>query len=365
MIRRFFVGSVILVCCGCSTASTHTEVASAKWRMENLEQRFLDFKEKAALREAGLSSRITKLEKQLGLPVPKRDEMLASSSQLTPDVHVFVSPTSSNDAQKDATVKNDTLMSENMKVSDEKNTEKKEVTGTKQESAAAESVSFESQKNAAKANATAGTLASDAHPVTSPFTATKSGTSVSPQPSEKSSTYGVGNSSASSNVQSAAKPVAKAVNTTVGKPASAPQVVSQPTSATQKSTSSAVKKTGSVSMYKHGLKLLEQGRHAEGRERLEEFLTEFPHDRLVPNAVYWIGESFYSEKDYLVAIDLFREVLRRYPDSSKATAAMLKIGYSYERVGEMSEARRQLLKVVEKYPKSNEARLARKKLSGS
>ncbi|SIO27678.1 tol-pal system protein YbgF [Halodesulfovibrio marinisediminis] len=334
MIRRLFVGSVILVCCGCSAASTNTEVASTKWRMENLEQRFLDFREKAALREAGLSSRIAKLEKQLGLPVPKKDEMLASSTQLTPDVHVFISPTSSNDEKKSATVNNNTLMPENMKLSGEKN--KDEDTLNSKTDIPAPSVSQDKASTQTDLKKSAGS-ASSHKPVVkgvSPVEQKTTGSSSVKNATKSAVTHA---SNKQSTVSSASPKKAVVIRT---------------------------KKTGSTSMYKHGLQLLWKGRHVEARERLEEFLTEFPYDPLVPNAVYWVGESFYSQKDYIIAVDLFREVLRRFPDSNKASAAMLKIGYSYERLGQMSEARRSLLKVVEKYPKSNEARLARKKLSG-
>ncbi len=336
MIRRLFVGSIILVCSGCSTATMHTDVASTKWRMENLEQRFLDFRENAALREAGLSTRIANLEKQLGLPVPSQKELIGSSAQLTSDVHVFTSPRSANapkqsegDDLSDSTSIRGTQKAVK-RSSGSKNVDAKKLVVAK---------SLESNRSPAalaKANARVPSVSSSVKP------------------------------SATALVQ----PAKKSVPTLVVKTATVPKSTlasSVPRIAPQtpkRSVRPPVKKTGSTSMYKHALQLLEKGSYIEGRERLEEFLTEFPDDPLIPNAVYWVGESFYSQKDYLIAVDLFREVLRRFPDNSKAQAAMLKIGYSYERLDDFSEARRYLLKVVEKYPKSNEARLARKMLSG-
>lgn len=346
MIGRLFVGGIILVCCGCSTATMHTDVTSTKWRMENLEQRFLDFREKAALREAGLSTRITKLEKQLGIPVPTQKEMIAASTQLTSDVHVFTSPDSANDVKK--SVVDD--LSVSASGSGAKSPAVKKTFVKKSVEAGVHSSS--EQKTVCEPALTVSLPKGSIQSSTSKTTATV-------QPTSKPLGTPSGKPSASPSVkQSAISSVQPSIT-------SAPRVVSQAAAPAPKRTvRPAVKKTGSTSMYKHGLQLLEKGRHIEGRERLEEFLTEFPHDPLVPNAVYWVGESFYSQKDYLVAVDLFREVLRRFPESTKASAAMLKIGYSYERVGELSEARRFLLKVVEKYPKSNEARLARKMLSG-
>lgn len=366
MIRRLFVGGIILVCCGCSTATMHTDVASTKWRMENLEQRFLDFRENAALREADLSTRIANLEKQLGLPVPSQKELIGSSAQLTSDVHVFTSPRSVNapkqslvddlsgSARSSKTSKAVTKSSATKKVDAKNAAVEKSLEANQRPAALAEKntrVPFVPLKKDSVKSSSQRVAASS-----------KSSSKPSRTPSSKRSASSPVKSATTASVKPAPTPVVKTATTSKSTLASsAPRVVPQ---TPKRSVRPPVKKTGSTSMYKHALQLLEKGSYIEGRERLEEFLTEFPHDPLTPNAVYWVGESFYSQKDYLIAVDLFREVLRRFPDSRKAQASMLKIGYSYERLDEFSEARRYLLKVVEKYPKTNEARLARKMLSG-
>ncbi|SHI79954.1 tol-pal system protein YbgF [Halodesulfovibrio aestuarii] len=366
MKRRLFVGSIILVCCGCSTASMHTEVASTKWRMENLEQRFLDFRERAALREAGLSTRIAKLEKQLGLPVPTQEEMIAESVQLTPEVHVF-SPTDGANTAAATSVDNDGDPEPSANESAQPATKNADEADSQ---AVADEQQLEDETSAKPSVAEAATppAPTNADSPVHPFTKSSAQPQVdekassSAQPSEASSPQAAAASVPSSSQEvSTPSPTAKDAQ-----PSSAPRVVAQHSDVPvpKKTVRPPAKKTGSTSMYKHGLELLEKGRYVEGRERLEEFLTEFPRDPLTPNAVYWVGEAYYSQKDYLIAVDVFREVLNRFPESSKAKSAMLKIGYSFERMNELSEARRYLLKVVEKYPKSNEARLARKMLSG-
>lgn len=340
MIGRLLAGGLIVVCCGCSTAGMHTDVASTKWRMESLEQRFLDFREKAAIREAGLSTRIAKLEKQLGLPVPSQVDQHASSSQATSDVRVF-----------SGSAGNDTL---SPNVERTKQSTPTVVAETKIEEVELGSPQKEPSVQAAPVSRpTSVGITGWEHP----FTAGKAGSSpeiTSPQ-----------NAMAQKPVVSAVASQKKITSPSVKNAALPSHVIAKSSQKTVKTSVSPVGvKNGAASMYKHGLQLLNDGYYLKGRERLEEFLTEFPHNTLVPNAVYWVGESFYSQKDYLVAIDLFREVLRRFPESGKAKSAMLKIGYSYKKLDEFSQARRHLLKVVEKYPKSNEARLARTMLSG-
>lgn len=370
MIRRLFVGGIILVCCGCSTATMHTDVASTKWRMENLEQRFLDFRENAALREADLSTRIANLEKQLGLPVPSQKELIGSSAKLTSDVHIFTSPSSahvpkqgmvddlSSSASSNRTPKAVTRSSGSKKVDAQNSAVEKSLETNRRPAVLAKKKSRMSPVPLEKDSVNS----SSQHVVVSAKGSTKPSRTSSGKSSASSPVKQVAMVSVQPSPKPAPTPAVKKATTPKSTLASsAPRVVPQTPKRTVRQP---VKKTGSTSMYKHALQLLEKGSYIEGRERLEEFLTEFPHDPLTPNAVYWVGESFYSQKDYLIAVDLFRDVLRRFPDSSKAQASMLKIGYSYERLDEFSEARRYLLKVVEKYPKTNEARLARKMLSG-
>ena len=65
---------------------------------------------------------------------------------------------------------------------------------------------------------------------------------------------------------------------------------------------------------------------AEGRKILQQFLEDDPQSGLVPNALYWIGESYYQEKNYAQAILTFKDVTRRFPKHHKAAASLLKIG---------------------------------------
>lgn len=314
MFGRLLIFLVMLVCSGCSTAAMNTDIASTKWRMENLEKRFQNFREEAESRELVLSSRIATLEKKLDLPVAEQHAM---------------SPASISDAATEKASTDEQIVAKETAVP-AMGTD----VPTPQKTASDKAYVVDaSEKNADEQAAIAMFI---------------------PAASKSAATSGR---------QGKAKPVVETHHES-STPSKAQSPVAKSTPVVARVVKPVLKKKGSVSMYKHGLELLEIGRHVEGRERLEEFLTEFPHDRLAPNAVYWIGESYYSQKEYNVAQDLFRDVLRRYPKSNKAKAAMLKMGYTSKRLLKISEARRYLLKVVEKYPKSNEARLARKMLSG-
>ena len=87
------------------------------------------------------------------------------------------------------------------------------------------------------------------------------------------------------------------------------------------------------------------------------------NDKLVPNALYWKGETYYSQKDFIQAILTFKEVTGRFPKHDKSASALLKIGMSYDKVGDPDNAVFYLRALVEDFPKSSPARLARKELS--
>jgi tol-pal system protein YbgF len=109
--------------------------------------------------------------------------------------------------------------------------------------------------------------------------------------------------------------------------------------------------------------LLEKERPAEAQAMFQRFLASYPDHPLLPNASYWLGECFYVQKHFARSIVAFKEVFNRYPDTSKAADALLKMGYAYSNLGQHDNAAFYLQRLTEKYPSSNAAKLARKKLS--
>ncbi|OIO02240.1 MAG: tol-pal system protein YbgF [Desulfovibrionaceae bacterium CG1_02_65_16] len=118
------------------------------------------------------------------------------------------------------------------------------------------------------------------------------------------------------------------------------------------------------SLYDKGMNLVRSEKDpVEGRKTLQQFLDEDPQSGLVPNAIYWIGESYYQEKNYAQAILTFKNVTRRFPKHHKAAASLLKIGMSYVMLGEKDNATLYLRALLKEFPKSEPAPAARKKLA--
>ena len=110
--------------------------------------------------------------------------------------------------------------------------------------------------------------------------------------------------------------------------------------------------------YRAAKKLLEEKQTDAAEKALITITTDHANHVLAPNAHYWIGEIAYDRRKYQEAIESFQRVLKRYPKSAKASAALLKVGKSLERLGKLDEAVATYREVTKRYPKSSAAALA-------
>ena len=84
---------------------------------------------------------------------------------------------------------------------------------------------------------------------------------------------------------------------------------------------------------------------------------------LAPNAWYWLGESYYVTTNYSVALEAFQRLLSQFPQSEKAPAALLKVGYTQYELRQVAAAKATLKEVIRKYPGSKPASLAQDRLN--
>jgi tol-pal system protein YbgF len=105
------------------------------------------------------------------------------------------------------------------------------------------------------------------------------------------------------------------------------------------------------------------GRYELAISGFQRFLKDFSSSTLAPSAEYWVGESYYSLKDYVRAIQTFDHVITGYPRNERICPALYKIGLSAAEMGDAARARSNLKKVLEECPSSDEAKLAKNKLA--
>jgi tol-pal system protein YbgF len=105
------------------------------------------------------------------------------------------------------------------------------------------------------------------------------------------------------------------------------------------------------------------GRYELAVTGFQRFLKDFPSTSLAPNAYYWIGESYFSLKEYGRAMQAFQRVIGDYPRSEKVPPALFKLGLTAAETGDTPKARGFLKRVIEEFSTSDEAKLAKNKLA--
>ncbi|WP_296279786.1 tol-pal system protein YbgF [Pseudoxanthomonas sp.] len=158
----------------------------------------------------------------------------------------------------------------------------------------------------------------------------------------------------------------------VGTPAATPPLGSAPAtapapvvSATSERPPSVHGDTGAMSAagdertaYNVAFDKLKAGDYADAAQLFTSFLQLYPSGVYAPNALYWLGESYYVTQNYALAAEQFRALLAQYPTHDKAAGALLKIGLCDYGLGKLPEAERTLGEVIAKYPGTDVARTA-------
>ncbi len=106
-----------------------------------------------------------------------------------------------------------------------------------------------------------------------------------------------------------------------------------------------------------------RGNYDLAAQGFQEFLKRWPNTELSDNALYWTGECLDAQDKTEEALEVFGQVLERYPASDKAAAAQLKKGLLYLKLGDKGQGVLNLQYVVYEYPGTQEADLARERLS--
>jgi tol-pal system protein YbgF len=113
--------------------------------------------------------------------------------------------------------------------------------------------------------------------------------------------------------------------------------------------------------YENAWRSFERKDYQVAASRFREFIKKYAKSRLTASAQFWLGESHFGLKEFDKAIVAYDEV-RRFPQSDKAAAALLRQGFAFAELGEKLNARLVLQELVEKFPQSAEAPRAKQRL---
>jgi tol-pal system protein YbgF len=92
------------------------------------------------------------------------------------------------------------------------------------------------------------------------------------------------------------------------------------------------------------------------------YREQFAQSPLADNALYWIGECYFSQEKFEEAIDSFNDLILNYPQGDKTPAAYLKKGISLTKLGKKEEALSVFKLLVSKFPLEEETKIAQQKI---
>ncbi len=112
--------------------------------------------------------------------------------------------------------------------------------------------------------------------------------------------------------------------------------------------------TGAVDaagLYEQGFGEIKRSDYPAAEKTFIAFMKEYPTHALAPNALYWLGETYYVRKEYDKAARVFAEAYQKYPGGPKGADNLLKLGMSLAGKGEKDNACIALGQLKKEYPK--------------
>lgn len=96
-----------------------------------------------------------------------------------------------------------------------------------------------------------------------------------------------------------------------------------------------------------------QRQYEEAEMGFRRFLQSNPRDKLVPEAAYWLGETYLQRNRYREAAEQFLNVSTEHPSAARAPDALLKLGISLNGLGARDRACAVFGELDRKYPQAS------------
>lgn len=109
--------------------------------------------------------------------------------------------------------------------------------------------------------------------------------------------------------------------------------------------------------------LYAQSRYREAYQAFNQASFLDQDEEFLGRCHYWMGECMFAQGAYQRALDHFGMVFGKYSQSSKASDALLKIGFTYYEMNNYNGARQALNEFLSRYPDHRAASLAEERLN--
>ncbi|HEY4076378.1 MAG TPA: tol-pal system protein YbgF [Rhizomicrobium sp.] len=116
---------------------------------------------------------------------------------------------------------------------------------------------------------------------------------------------------------------------------------------------------GNSAQYDQAMNLMSRAQYDEASAAFRSYADANPDDTdLSPQSIYWVANISFIRQNYAPAARSFAEVIKKYPKSTRAPDAMLKLAQSFMAMGQKSEGCTTLGLIKTKYPNASPQTLA-------
>jgi len=110
------------------------------------------------------------------------------------------------------------------------------------------------------------------------------------------------------------------------------------------------------------MSLYKAGQYANAASAFTAFTLNYADSVFASQAQYWLGNSFYAQRDCKNTIAALQTLLKNYPDNAKVPDAMLNIAACQLDLKDKKESRKTLMAVIAKFPGTDAAQAAKNRL---
>ena len=103
-------------------------------------------------------------------------------------------------------------------------------------------------------------------------------------------------------------------------------------------------------IYKYAYDMLVRENYIEAERSFKTFIGEHPNDPLASNAYYWLGETYYVQKNYQLAAVSFAKGFQRFPRGNKALDQLFKLALTFISLGKNEDACATFSKLEAEFP---------------
>ncbi|MBC3861903.1 tol-pal system protein YbgF [Undibacterium jejuense] len=115
--------------------------------------------------------------------------------------------------------------------------------------------------------------------------------------------------------------------------------------------------------FDNAMALFKDGDYKNAAPAFSSFMTAYPQSAYMGSAQYWLGNSYYAQRDCKSTISAMQQLVKTYPDHPKAPDAMLNIAGCYTELKEKVASKKTLETLISQYPGTEAAQAAKNRLS--